>query len=212
MSNNTANKPTLGTLYIVSAPSGGGKTSLVNALLASMNNLEASVSHTTRPMRPGEVNGEDYYFIDESTFSQLVAKHAFLEHATVFGNSYGTSQQWVEDKLQAGVDVILEIDWQGAQQIRKLIPECVNIFILPPSWEALRQRLQERGQDDESVIKRRMTAARAEVAHYHEYDYLLVNDNFANALSDLKAIIQARRLRQPIQQQKYADLLAKLLH
>jgi len=202
---------TVGTLYIISAPSGGGKTSLVNALLAATPNLEVSVSHTTRPPRPGENNAVNYHFVDEATFVALIAQQAFLEHANVFGNYYGTSRQWVMDKLRAGIDIILEIDWQGAQQIRQLLPDSISIFLLPPSWQAIQTRLRERGQDNQAVIARRMAAARTELSHYHEYNYLVINDDFNTALSDLKAVIQTRRLRCQAQQQKYADLIAKLL-
>jgi len=200
-----------GTLYIVSAPSGGGKTSLVHALLAETPNLEASVSHTTRAPRPGEQNEVDYYFIDQPTFVDLIAQKAFLEYAQVFGNYYGTSRKWVEDKLKAGIDVILEIDWQGAQQIRQLIANTISIFLLPPSWETLKTRLEERGQDQANVIEHRMAAARAEVSHYHEYDYLIINDDFNKALNNLRAILHARRLRCEVQKQKYAELLTNLL-
>ncbi len=202
---------TPGTLYIVSAPSGGGKTSLVNALLKVMSDLKVSISHTTRPPRPGEQDGVNYHFVDEPTFLDLIKKQAFFEHAKVFGNYYGTSRDWVNAKLKAGIDIILEIDWQGAQQVRQSLAGSVSIFLLPPSWEIVQARLQERAQDNPDVIEKRMKAARLEVAHYHEYDYLVVNDYFATALDELKTIIQAHRLRQQFQQQKYADLLANLL-
>src|SRR5579884_3074698 len=167
---------TLGTLYIISAPSGGGKTSLVKALTASMPNIIVSVSHTTRPKRPGEEDGVNYHFVDQAQFKKLLAEDLFLEHATVFGNYYGTSRRWVEEKLQAGIDVVLEIDWQGAQQVRKLMPKTVSIFILPPSREVLLERLQARDQDNKAVIAKRMAAASNEISHYHEYDYLVIND------------------------------------
>ncbi|WP_010598032.1 guanylate kinase [Rickettsiella massiliensis] len=201
-----------GTLYIISAPSGGGKTSLVNALLESVSNLEISISYTTRPPRPGEKNGVDYYFVDPTSFDQLVAQHVFLEHALVFNHHYGTSLAWVLEKLQAGIDIILEIDWQGAQQIRKKIPQAVSIFILPPSWETLEKRLRLRAQDDERVIERRMAEARAELIHYDEYDYLVLNDNFASALADLNAILRVRRLRSDVQKREHALLLNTLLN
>lgn len=200
-----------GTLYIISAPSGGGKTSLVNALLESVSNLEISISYTTRPPRPGEKNGVDYYFVDQTSFDQLVAQHVFLEHALVFNHHYGTSLAWVLEKLQSGIDIILEIDWQGAQQIRKKIPQAVSIFILPPSWETLEKRLRLRAQDDEQVIQRRMAEARAELIHYDEYDYLVLNDNFASALADLNAILRVRRLRSDVQKREHALLLNTLL-
>lgn len=202
---------TPGTLYIISAPSGGGKTSLVNALLESVSNLEVSVSHTTRPMRPGEVDGEDYYFVNETTFQQLISKDSFLEYAKVFGNYYATSRVFIEEKLKAGIDVILEIDWQGSQQIRKLMPDTVSIFIVPPSRTVLEKRLRQRAQDNEQVIAQRMFKARDEIAHYHEYDYLIINDNFAKALDDLKAIIHVRRLRLVVQKIEQAILLNNLL-
>jgi guanylate kinase len=200
-----------GTLYIISAPSGGGKTSLVNALLQSVPNLEVSISHTTRAKRPGEKDGVDYHFIDKTTFKKLVAQEAFLEHAKVFNNYYGTSRQWVEAKLAAGTDVILEIDWQGAKQMRQLLPETIGIFILPPSWQILETRLRERAQDNESVIVNRMAQACSEISHYDEYDYLIVNDNFAKALTDLTAILQVRRLRLVVQKITQAKLLTSLL-
>jgi guanylate kinase len=201
-----------GTLYIISAPSGGGKTSLVNALLQSVPNLEVSISYTTRAKRPGEKDNVDYHFVDKTTFKKLVEQKAFLEHAKVFNNDYGTSKQWVEDKLTAGIDVILEIDWQGAKQIRNLLPEAIGIFILPPSWQTLETRLRERAQDNETVIANRMAQARHEISHYAEYDYLIVNDNFAKALSDLTAILQVRRLRLTVQKITQAKLLTSLLN
>lgn len=201
-----------GTLYIISAPSGGGKTSLVNALLESVSNLEISISFTTRAPRPGEKDGVDYYFVDKATFQQFVAQNVFLEHALVFNHHYGTSLAWVVEKLQAGIDIILEIDWQGAQQIRKKIPNAVSIFIIPPSWEILEKRLRLRAQDDEQVIQKRMAEARAELIHYDEYDYLILNDNFASALADLNAILRVRRLRSDVQKRELALLLNTLLN
>lgn len=201
-----------GTLYIISAPSGGGKTSLVNALLESVSNLEISISYTTRAPRPGEKHGVDYYFVDKVAFQQLVLQNVFLEHALVFSHHYGTSLDWVLEKLQAGIDIILEIDWQGAQQIRKKIPNAVSIFIIPPSWEILEKRLRLRAQDDEQVIQKRMADARAELIHYNEYDYLVLNDNFASALADLNAILRVRRLRSDVQKRELALLLNALLN
>ena len=201
-----------GTLYIISAPSGAGKSSLLRALLETMGgSLALSVSHTTRSPRPGEVNGKDYHFIDVATFRAMVDGHAFFEHAQVFDNFYGTSKQGVTEQLQAGLDVILEIDWQGARLIRELMPAAVSIFILPPSREALQQRLQDRGQDDEAVIAHRMRAAVSEMSHYDEYHYLVINDVFQTALDELKAILFSHRLRLPAQQRRYAGLLAALL-
>lgn len=200
-----------GTLYIISAPSGGGKTSLVNALLPLHSELEVSISHTTRTQRPGETDGVNYYFVSEAGFQELIAQNAFLEYAHVFGHFYGTSRQWVEDKLAAGIDVILEIDWQGAKQIRSMLPQTMSIFILPPSWQVLERRLRERAQDSEAVIKRRLVEAKNEISHYLEYDYLVVNDDFSIALSELRSIIQARRLNCSVQSIKHAQLLQNLL-
>lgn len=202
---------TLGTLYIISAPSGGGKTSLVHALLKNLPNIAVSVSHTTRSQRPGEKNGSDYHFVSAKKFKALIEEQAFLEFAKVFDNYYGTTRKWVDEQLKAGIDVILEIDWQGAQQIRRFKLDTVSIFILPPAWEILQQRLHERAQDDALVIARRLAEARAEIAHYTEYDYLIINDDFAKALFDLEAIVHARRLRQIVQSQNNAELLRNLL-
>lgn len=197
-----------GILYTVSAPSGAGKTSLVKALLEQCDNLRVSVSHTTRPQRPGEIDGVNYHFIDRSSFEAMLVAGEFLEQAEVFGNLYGTSQQWVEDSLAAGTDVILEIDWQGAQQVRRLMPDSVGIFILPPSLSTLLERLTGRGQDDQDVIDKRMAKARDEISHYAEAEYLVVNDNFERALADLTAIMRA----QPLQLQHQRDNLQGLLH
>ena len=200
-----------GTLYIVSAPSGAGKTSLVKALIDSMPQVRVSVSHTTRPMRPGEVNGVNYHFVDHDRFRAMLDENAFLEHAEVFGNFYGTSQRWVEQTLAEGYDLILEIDWQGAQQVRRLLPDARSIFILPPTQQALRQRLTNRGQDSDEVIERRMREAVSEMSHYVEYDYLVINDDFSHALEDLKAVFRANQLRQRRQQQRHVTLLEALL-
>jgi guanylate kinase len=201
-----------GTLYIISAPSGAGKSSLLRALLESMGgSLALSVSHTTRSPRPGEIDGKDYHFIDVATFQEMVNREAFLEHARVFDNFYGTSKQGVIDQLQAGLDVILEIDWQGARLIREQLPAAVSIFILPPSRAALQQRLQDRGQDDAAIIARRMRDAVSEMMHYDEYDYLVINDVFQQALEELAAILLSRRLCLPAQRRRYAGLLAGLL-
>ncbi|MDH5408409.1 MAG: guanylate kinase [Gammaproteobacteria bacterium] len=201
----------IGTLYIIAAPSGAGKSSLVSALIESMNDISVSVSHTTRAMRPGEENGVHYHFTDIPTFEKMVAESAFLEHARVFDNYYGTSQAGIEAELAAGRDVILEIDWQGAEQVRKQMADTVGIFILPPSREALRERLQGRGQDSEEIIERRMRDAESEMSHYGEFDYLVINDDFDVALAELVAIIKARRLRQAAQSQRQAGLLSDLL-
>ncbi|PKM29751.1 MAG: guanylate kinase [Gammaproteobacteria bacterium HGW-Gammaproteobacteria-11] len=200
-----------GTLYIVSAPSGAGKTSLVKALLDQVEQLHVSVSHTTRPIRPGEVDGVNYHFTDRTSFLQRVGSGDFLEHAEVFGNLYGTSQSTVEQTLLQGHDLILEIDWQGAQQVRKAMPQAKSIFILPPSRDALRDRLTNRGQDDLQVIEKRMAQAVDEISHYVEYDFLVINDEFHIALDDLKAIMRNGRLSQPLQQRRYQALLSALL-
>ncbi|NIT62845.1 MAG: guanylate kinase [Gammaproteobacteria bacterium] len=200
-----------GTLFIVSAPSGAGKTSLVRALMEAMGVIQFSVSHTTRPMRPGERDGVDYHFVDPRTFEAMVRGDEFLEHAQVFDHQYGTARASVAGPLSEGVDVILDIDWQGARQVRAAMPEAVGIFVLPPSRRALEQRLRGRGQDDEGVIARRMRDAARESAHYDEYDYLVVNDDFAVALGELRAIVQARRLRLAGQRRRYRALLAELL-
>jgi len=200
-----------GTLYILSAPSGAGKTSLVKALLQQDDQVVVSVSHTTRDSRPGEVDGVDYNFVTMDAFNALIEQGQFLEYAEVFGNKYGTSQQWVREQLAAGRDVILEIDWQGAEQVRRLMPEAVTVFILPPSRAALRERLNTRGQDTEAVIAGRMAEATSEMSHYPEYDFLLINDNFDVALDQLASLFKARRLRQGVQQQQQAGLLAELL-
>lgn len=200
-----------GTLYIISAPSGAGKTSLVRQLLSRDSQVRVSVSHTTRAMRPGEVNGSDYNFVSMDQFNDMIDKGQFLEFAEVFDNKYGTSQAWVQEQLNQGIDVILEIDWQGAQQVRRLMPDAVSIFILPPSCEALRARLTGRGQDDASVIERRMKDAVNEMSHYAEYDYLVINDQFEQALGELQAVLVARRLRQSVQQQRQQALITALL-
>jgi guanylate kinase len=200
-----------GTLYIVSAPSGAGKTSLVKALLDAHPQIRVSVSHTTRPMRPGEVDGVNYHFVSREEFLQRLEHGEFLEHAEVFGNLYGTSQRWLEQTLSEGYDLILEIDWQGAQQVRRLMPHAKSIFILPPTQEALRQRLTNRGQDSDEVIEKRMREAVSEMTHYVEYDYLVINDDFAHALIDLQAIFRANQLLQAPQQQRFRTLLEELL-
>lgn len=195
----------------MAAPSGGGKTSLITALLEKDDRVSLSVSHTTRTARPGEQDGVHYYFIDDATFIGLIEKNAFLEHAEVYGHRYGTGRDAAEKKLHAGFDVLLDIDWQGARQIRESFPSCCTIFILPPSLEALRNRLARRGQDSEEVIEERMREARAEISHSSEFDYLIINDDFDKALSDLQSIIRHRKLYRPDQEDHYHDLLAELL-
>ena len=202
-----------GTLYIVSAPSGAGKSSLINALLETnpIYDMKVSVSHTTRGMRPGEEHGVHYNFVSVEEFQELVEQGAFLEHAEVFGNYYGTSRPWIEQQLNKGIDVFLDIDWQGARQIRKQMPQAKSLFILPPSKEELERRLNARGQDSDAVIARRMEEARSEISHYNEYDYVIVNDDFDVALMDFRAIIRAERLKQDKQAAKYNSMLNALL-
>jgi guanylate kinase len=180
-------------------------------VLKEVEQLTVSVSHTTRAMRSGEIDGCDYFFVSVEMFKNMITEKAFLEYAQVFDNFYGTSQHAVEDNLNNGVDVILEIDWQGAQQIREMLPECWSIFILPPSIEMLQQRLRGRGQDSEEIIARRMADAVTEMSHHEEFDYLIVNDDFAQALTELKSIILSNRLVKDRQQQKLAGLLQNLL-
>ena len=200
-----------GTLFTVSAPSGAGKTSLVKALIESTPGLCVSVSHTTRPMRPGEQNGVNYHFVEAEEFHAMLDGAEFLEHAQVFGNLYGTSQTWVEAQLNAGTDVILEIDWQGAQQVKRLLPQTLSIFILPPSRATLKQRLTARGQDDTAIIAARMAEATEEMSHYIEGDFLVVNQDFDKALGELQAIITCQRLRTSRQQENLDQLLQDLL-
>ncbi len=200
-----------GSLYVVSAPSGAGKTSLVNALLQSTDGIVVSVSHTTRAPRPGEEDGVHYHFTDVESFQAMIASGDFLEHARVFDNYYGTSRGSVEAQLAQGMDVILEIDWQGARLVRQQLPDCIGIFVLPPSVAALEERLRGRGQDGDDVIARRMRDARSESSHYHEYEYLVINDDFDTALAELRAIFVAQRLQRDLQIQRYAQLLDELL-
>ncbi len=202
-----------GTLYIVSAPSGAGKSSLIQALLKTqpLYDTQVSVSHTTRNRRPGEHNGEHYYFVSPAEFEKMIQENAFLEYAQVFDHYYGTSRKAIEQVLSTGVDVFLDIDWQGAQQIRQKMPQARSVFVLPPSKEELYRRLRGRGQDSEAVISKRMAQAVAEMSHYAEYDYLIVNDDFDLALSDLKTIIRAERLRMGRQKARHDALISKLL-
>jgi guanylate kinase len=200
-----------GMLYIVSAPSGAGKTSLVKALIEQLDGIEVSVSHTTRAMRPGEVDGSDYHFVSEQHFLEKVGQGEFLEHAQVFDNFYGTSRLTVEDRLAQGFDVILEIDWQGAAQVRKQMPESLSIFVLPPSRDELDRRLRGRGQDSEEIIARRMQDAVNEMSHYPEFDYLVINDDFEQALTELKAIVIGNRMRLDRQEKRHEQLLSDLV-
>jgi guanylate kinase len=200
-----------GSLFIVSAPSGAGKTSLIKALLEAMDGIAVSVSHTTRAPRPGEQNAVHYHFVDEKTFLDMQVQGQFLEHAKVFDNYYGTSKTALQDMLNRGLDVILEIDWQGARQVRQQFADTLSIFILPPSKQILQQRLTGRGQDDETVIARRMQDAVNEISHYREFDYMVVNDDFDLALQQLIAIVTTSRLTLPRQQITCRSLLLDLL-
>ena len=202
---------TRGQLLIVSAPSGAGKTSLIKALMEQDQRVEVSVSHTTRPQRPGEVEGVNYFFISTEVFHEMREAGAFFESAEVFGHFYGTSLTQLEARLSDGADVILEIDWQGAQQVRKLLPDSAWLFILPPSLEALKSRLQARGQDAEDTIDLRMRAARDEMSHWDEADYLIINDQFDVALEALRALVRSLRLRTGQQQSALQDLIEDLL-
>ncbi|VVN27199.1 Guanylate kinase [Pseudomonas fluorescens] len=203
-----------GTLYIISAPSGAGKTSLVTELTAITRedtHIRVSVSHTTRAMRPGEKDGVNYHFVDREQFQSLIDKGDFIEHAEVFGNFYGTSRSALQSTLDEGFDLILEIDWQGAQQVRELMPDALSIFILPPSQDALRQRLTGRGQDSEEIIEGRMKEAVNEMVHYDEYDYVIINDDFDAALADIKAVFRSNRLLLAKQKQRHGALLEQLI-
>jgi guanylate kinase len=184
-----------GLLFIVSSPSGGGKTSLVRALLEAEPEVRLSVSYTTRGARPGEVDGRDYHFVTPAVFERMLEAGEFLESAEIYGNRYGTSEKWIERERAEGRDVLLEIDWQGAQQVRRLMRQVVSIFILPPSPEVLESRLRGRGQDSEEVVARRLAAARHEISHVSEYDYVIINDDFNRAAQDLRSIIRAERLK-----------------
>ncbi|MEE9333591.1 MAG: guanylate kinase [Granulosicoccaceae bacterium] len=198
-------------LFVVSAPSGAGKTSLVRRTVKELAQLSVSVSHTTRGIRTGEVDGEDYHFVDRDAFEQMISAGQFLEYANVFGHYYGTSIDVVKAMLGIGIDVILEIDWQGAEQVRKTLPDAVAIFILPPSREALIERLTSRGQDSEEVIERRTLEAVDEMRQHHHADFLIINDNFDEALSELKAIIVSQRLDQARQGRLHAELIESLI-
>ena len=205
-------------LFIIAAPSGCGKTSLVEALIKKTENLCVSVSHTTRPPRPDEVNGINYYFVSINEFEEMIKNNAFVEHATVFDNHYGSSTKLIREKLDEGVDVILEIDWQGARQVKENMPNSVSIFILPPSNEALLGRLKQRAQDNDETIKKRMSDAQNQMQHFNEFDYLVINDDFHSALNDLSLIIcsldkasERFSLSLSEQSKKYIKLLKKLI-
>lgn len=199
-----------GTLFTVSAPSGAGKTSLVTALTKADPGIRVSVSHTTRAPRPGEHEGINYHFVDPNTFKAMIRAREFLEYAEVFGNYYGTSAAWSNEQLAKGQDVLLEIDWQGAAQIKNIEPQTISIFILPPSTAALKHRLINRGQDSDDVIQRRLAEAKNEMQHAHRADFIIINDNFDQALEDLKSIFVGQRLRATKQQHRYKDLLNEL--
>lgn len=200
-----------GSLFIISAPSGAGKTSLIKALRARMRSLSVSISHTTRAQRSGEVHAKDYFFVSPAEFQSMVESQAFLEYAEVFGNYYGTAKATVEQLLSQGEDVILEVDWQGARQVRSLMPESKSIFILPPSKTVLETRLKGRAQDDDATIQRRMADARSEMSHHLEYDFIVINDVFEEALIALEAIIQADRQSLRVQSRLHSELIQKLL-
>ncbi|MBY0545036.1 MAG: guanylate kinase [Gammaproteobacteria bacterium] len=200
-----------GNLYIISAPSGGGKTSLVDALVATTPDIVVSISHTTRPIRPGEQEGVNYFFTDQAQFQSMIEAQAFLEYATIFGHHYGTSKKWIEEQLTIGNDIILEIDWQGARQVKWMIPSSIGIFILPPSLQALQTRLTRRAQDNPDVIAHRMAQASLEMSHYQEYEFVIINDDFDRALLELKSIIVAERLKIKQQCLRHVDLLNALI-
>jgi guanylate kinase len=200
-----------GKLFIVAAPSGAGKSTLVNALLARESGIALSISHTTRAPRPGDVNGVQYHFVDRAVFEAMVVRGDFLEHADVFGNYYGTSRGAVESILASGRDVLLEIDWQGAEQVRRAVPACVSIFILPPSRAELERRLRARATDSEATIEKRLAASREEIAHAQAFDCIVVNDRFDDAVAALQAIVHAARAGQRLPGERHAALIAQLL-
>lgn len=200
-----------GNLYIVAAPSGAGKTTLVRRLLAEDSAIRLSISYTTRAPRTGEKNGREYHFVDIATFKTMIAQGDFLEWAEVHGNFYGTSKSWISSEMAAGRDVLLEIDWQGAQQVRQYFPQAIGVFILPPSLEVLAQRLRGRGTDAEEVIARRLAAAGEEMRHVGEFDYVIINDDLEQALADLLAVSRATRLTFTQQQQRYTQLFSQLI-
>jgi len=198
-----------GSLFIISAPSGAGKTSLVKALVQTDDALSLSISYTSRPPRPEEVNGRDYHFVSREVFEQMLERGEFLESAEVYGNFYGTSQKWINEAMLSGHDILLEIDCQGAQQVRKIFPRAVGIFVLPPSMEALEARLKSRGQDSPEVIARRVAAAREEMSHVGEFNYVIINEKLDEALRDFSTIIHAERLRMVKQLMRYHDLIVQ---
>lgn len=201
-----------GNLFVVSAPSGAGKTSLVHALLNINPQIDLSISYTTRAPRPGETDGKDYHFVSRETFLAMAERGEFLESAEVYGNLYGTSQTWISQRNTQGRDVLLEIDWQGAAQVRQLFPACISIFILPPSMEALEQRLKWRGKDNEEVIAKRLAAVHGDVAHVAEFDYVIINDNLNQALRELDAVVLSTKLRCTSQLTRHQKLINQLQH
>jgi guanylate kinase len=198
-----------GNLFVIVAPSGAGKTSLVNALLEKDRNIRLSISYTTRAPRPGETDGREYHFVDRPTFEKMIASGDFLEHAVVYGNYYGTSKRWIEKELAGDHDVLLEIDWQGAAQLRKLFPHMVGIFVLPPSLAELRKRLESRGKDSAETIAKRMASSREDISHVLEFEYIIVNERFEAALTDLESIVRAARLSRAQQSVRLASRLAE---
>lgn len=196
----------IGNLIIVCAPSGAGKSSLVNAMLADVAGIKVSVSHTTRAPRDGEVEGREYHFVDVSTFNEMAGRDVFLEHALVHGNCYGTSREWIAAARSADMDIILEIDWQGAQQVRRIFPDAVTVFILPPSMEELERRLRGRDKDNEDAIRNRMANAAEEIAHVGEFEYVIINNEFDNARAELGAIVRAARAKLAIQRERHSNL------
>ncbi|MBA2654515.1 MAG: guanylate kinase [Gammaproteobacteria bacterium] len=200
----------MGSLFTIAAASGSGKTSLVKGLTETLKRIQVSISHTTRPAREGENNGDHYFFVSKQQFLNMIGMNEFLEHAEVFGHYYGTSKSWVEETLEQGIDVILEIDWQGASQIRKQFPYSTSIFILPPSIQILRERLLNRRQDSLDIIEQRLSAASTEISHCKEFDYLVINGDFDHALSDLRAIIKSKRLESGMQLKRHSKLLEDL--
>ena len=210
--NNFLLKPTMaGNLYVVAAPSGAGKTTLVRLLLEKEPDVHLSISFTTRDPRPGEENGREYHFVDATEFRAMIDRQEFLEWAEVHGNFYGTSKKWIADQLAAGADVLLEIDWQGAQQVRSLFPAAIGIFFLPPSMDELTRRLTGRGTDSSEVIARRLAAAQAEMRHAGEFDYVIINDQLAQALDDLRAVVRASRLSFGAQRVRHAAIFAPMI-
>ena len=199
-----------GRLFILSAPSGTGKTSLTKSLIQKNINLSLSISYTSRRMRPTEVEGHDYFFVERNIFEQMLEDRELVESAEIYGNLYGTSRQWINEAINSGKDILLEIDGQGARQVREIFPDVVSIFVLPPSLEVLENRLKDRNQDSKEVIAKRMAAAKEEISHVSEYDYVIINDNMDVALRDLVSVVQSERLRAPAQLTRYHDLVTQL--